>query len=624
MAGLLFADVMMTLVRRTRKPRAGDERGVAIIYLALFLTVLMIMAAIVVDVGNARQQRANAQSAVDAGALSAAQILVVTQPSQATNVFNMAANTAYNSMFMHPNFSAPTGTCTATGVGAVCNDYGFTASGVKYDVQVTTPYQGPDETKPDTSMLNVTACWSVPAVFGRVVGTNSIPICATATAQNGVATGGPSHSGCGNQTELTNITNNFSNPSGPYTISATYNTTAGTGLPIDQSKVHFVVQTQWGNFIELSATGNGVSQPGVSYGMLPVTGGNNVTLSYTLPSTILPNGAAGSAYSTTFSANLEVTDTAGRNCGNAAWSTCNPGAHDPIFDGGSSHDVGTLGWGLDGQHSVTDDTADHDGNDLNSTADADDTVTPQQGSTINAGNAIGAIYNDEWPLRAASVALVVDGAVIPYNQAWNSNTFTFTDPTTMTSSGSGTPSVVTGMPSFGTVDPNVSTATSGGGGARITLLDTMGNPMPDENVAISGVAGSQVTALNGQVEFTSPSSGSHTVSYSWAGGAGSINRGSGSFTITVTSGGSVSKTTSPAADWPNNGHDNGVGGSLSPGQSVGVMYKTPTSFLNGWHSAVLFANDGDVTTTGGDCSIIAWAFASTGGVNGPGTLHLVL
>jgi Flp pilus assembly protein TadG len=605
-------------------PHRGDERGVAIIFLALFLTLLMIMAAIVVDVGNARQQRANAQSAVDAGALSAAQILLVTQSSQTTNVFNMAANTAYNSMFMHPSFNAPTGTCTASGAGAVCNDYAYSNNGVNYDVQVTTPYIGPGETKPDNSMLNVTACWSVPAVFGRVVGTNSIPICATATAQNGVATGGPSHSGCGLQSELTSYTNNFSSPTGPYTISATYNTTAGTGLPIDQSKVHFVVQTEWGNFIELSPSGNGLSQPGVSYGMLPLTGGNNVTLNYTLPSTIKPNGSAGSAYSTTFSANLEVTDSGGRNCGNAAWSTCNPGAHDPLFDGGSRNDVGTFGWGLDGKPSVTDDTSDNDGNDLNSTVDADDTVTPQPGSVITAGTSIGAIYNDEWPLRAASVALVVDGTVVPYNQAWNPATETFTDPSTMTSSGSGTPSVITGMPSFGTVDPAVSTALARGGGVRITLLDTMGNPMPDESVTISGVSGSRVTALDGTANFSMPPVGSQTVTYSWAGGVGSINRGSGSFTITIGSGGGVSKTTSSATSWPNNGHDNGVGGNLGPGQSVGVMYKTPASFINGWHSAVLFANDGDVTTTGGDCSIMAWAFATTGGVNGPGTLHLVL
>jgi Flp pilus assembly protein TadG len=622
-AGLVLADVMMTTTT-TSPRRRRNERGIAIIYLALFLTVLMIMAAIVVDVGNARQQRANAQSAVDAAALSAAQILVVTQSSQATNVYNMAANTAYNSLFMHPNFGAPTGTCAASGAGAVCNEYAYTSNGVDYDVQVTTPFIGPGETAPDNTQLNVKACWSVPAVFGRVVGTSSIPICATATAQNGVATGGPSHNGCGNQTELTTITNNFSNPSGPYTISATYNTTAGTGLPIDQTKVHFVVQTQWGNFVQLSASANGVSQPGVSYGMLPASGGNNVTLSYTLPSTIEPNGSAGSAYSTTFSANLEVTDTAARNCGDASWSTCNPGDHDPIFDGGSSGDVGTNGWGLDDKPSVTDNNSDNDGNDLNSTSDSDDTVTPQQGSVINAGNPVGAIYNDEWPLRAASVALIVDGSVVPYSQAWNPNTFTFTDPSTMTSSGSGTPAIITGMPSFGTVDPNVSKAQPRGGGVRITLLDTMGNPMPDESVTISGVGGSQVTALDGTANFSLPAAGAQTVNYSWAGGAGSINRGSGSFTITVTSGGGVNKTTSIATAWANNGHDTGVNGSFAPGQSVGVMYKTPASFVNGWHSAVLFANDGDVTTTGGDCSIVAWSLASTGGVNGPGTLHLVL
>ncbi len=162
----------------------------AVVWLALFLVLLMIMAAIVVDVGNAHQQRASAQSAVDGAALSAAQVLKTNQNSQPSSVFDLAANATFNSLFLHHAIAGATGTCAANGSAltppAVCDDYQYTSSGIAYDVQVTTPYIGPNESTPDTSMLNVKTCWSVPTVFGRVVGTNSIPMCANATAQNGI------------------------------------------------------------------------------------------------------------------------------------------------------------------------------------------------------------------------------------------------------------------------------------------------------------------------------------------------------------------------------------------------------------------------------------------------------
>jgi hypothetical protein len=403
-----------------------------------------------------------------------------------------------------------------------------------------------------------------------------------------------------------------------------YNTTAGTGLPINQANIHFAAQTPYGNFVQLPASGNGVSVAGVSYGILPVAGNNynDVTISYTLPASINPspnNPAA--AYSNTFTANLQVTDTAGRNCGTATWTTCNPlrngTPHDPIFDGGSSNDVNGAGWGLDGHASVNDDTSDHDGNDANQNADSDDTVTPPQGSIITAGTPIGAIYNDEQPLRASSVNLVVDGATVGYTQAWTANTFTFVDPSTMTSTGAGTPTVIAAMPAFGAVSPTVSLVRKSGGLLQVVLDDNMLNPMPGETVTVAGsTTGAQTSALDGHANFNFPAAGVHTVTYTGA-------YGNGSFPVTVTAGPNATKTTNPPALWPTAGHDTGTDGSLTAGGSVGVMYKTSASLLNGWHSVILFANDSDVTTQGGDCGIVSWAFASTGGTNAPGTLHLV-
>jgi len=52
-----------------------DERGAVIPLVALALVALIIMTAIAVDGGNARQNRRNAQAAADAGALAGAKAL---------------------------------------------------------------------------------------------------------------------------------------------------------------------------------------------------------------------------------------------------------------------------------------------------------------------------------------------------------------------------------------------------------------------------------------------------------------------------------------------------------------------------------------------------------------------
>jgi Flp pilus assembly protein TadG len=598
-----------------------DERGLALIFLALFLTILMIMAAIVVDIGNARQQRASAQSAVDGAALSAAQVLDTTKAVQPTNVFDLAANATYKSLFM--STIGATGLCAAT-APAVCEDYSQISNGVTYDVQVTTPFKGPGAVAPDTSMLNVKACWSVPTVFGRVIGQNSIPICATATAQNGVGTGGPGSSGCGTNNELTQIQNTFASPQPNQTISAVFDTTASANpFPLDTSQIHFVVQTQYGNFVQIPAGPGGSGVPGQSYTMTPSTGGTKVTLSYTLPNTIDTNTSG--AYSNMFSANLQVIDTAGRHCGNASWSTCGAGGHDPLFDGSVLHDVGnpkdsspSEGWGTNPKVAGVTDDGDPVSTLLNSAADADDTVWPVQGTLVSAGRRIGAIYNDENPLRAASVSMVLDGTTVAYGgSGWASNTYTFVDPATVSTALPSLPTAIAGMPAFGAVDKTVTTAAYKNSGIRVTLMDTMGNPMPGETVNLSGT--NVTSGLDGRAQFSMPADGTYTVTYSGT-------RGNGNFPITTSGGGtSVSKAgTVGATAWPS-AYPNTMGfnqSSLPLGGSVGIMYNS-TGLTDGWHSAVLFANDGDVNNQGGDCGIVAWAFSSTGGSSGPGTLHLV-
>src|SRR6202022_4675581 len=64
-------------------------------------------------------------------------------------------------------------------------------------------------------------------------------------------------------------------------------------------------------------------------------------------------------------------------------------------------------------------------------ADADDTITPALGQVVTAGWPVGAIYNDEQPLRTAWTYFIIDGVQVPYSSTVAQSTFTFTDPSTV-------------------------------------------------------------------------------------------------------------------------------------------------------------------------------------------------
>jgi Flp pilus assembly protein TadG len=678
----------MTPRRKTVRSvmRRRGQHGLALIYLALTLTALMIFAALGVDIGLAKEAKASLQAAVDSAALTGAQILDTTQATQAQVVFDAAATETYKSMniLTAGQTAGMTGSC-----GSHCDDYQLVRGGVTYDVQVTTPAIGPLGGSADPTLLNVKSCYGVPTTFAGVVGWKTIPICANATGQNGVGSGGPSNSGCGASDEFNNVTNTFNAAIGSQTISATYSGTT----PVDLTNVHFVVQTQYGNLVQIPEGPAGVGVTGQSYSVNPASGGTSVTFSYTLPNAIDAswdwthnnNIGTGGVYSNTFTANLQVIDQQGRNCGDASWTTCNPAsggaAHDPILDGGGSSaaDTGSVngGYGTGNNHAdVTDDTSGElpkltdpfshtqingDGHDVASdeyvqtrnpqtnpvTGDSDDTFTPALGTIVSAGWPVGVIYNDEQPLRAGSVSFLIDGNVAQYSSTFQASSggndyFTFADPSTVWTyppSSNGAPTVVTPMPAFGTVSSSVSTAaTAGATTIKFTVYDNMGNPMPGENVVTSGVEpsavtppASTVTALNGTTgnyTIAAQPNGSYTYTFAYSPVAGAPNHGSGTFNVTVVwGGGSITSATlgnvNNAAAWPNSQHDQVPGGgSHGPGSSVAMVYNS-ANLVNGWHSVVVFANDGDVTTSGGDCGMATWVFGSTGGVPGPGTLHLI-
>jgi len=242
----------------------------------------------------------------------------------------------------------------------------------------------------------------------------------------------------------------------------------------------------------------------------------------------------------------------------------------------------------------------------------------------------------------------VDGVPAQYSTTFQAgsgttNYFTFVDPSTVwtfpPNPNNGTPSPILSVPSFGTVSANVSTATMVSNTTfKFTVYDTMGNPMPGESIVASGVEpsavtppASPVTALNGTTgNYALAPLTSRTVTYTFAYSpvAGAPNHGSGTFNVSVvwSSSGTISSVTlgsTAASPWPTAQHDQVPGGgSRGAGSSVGIVFNS-SSLVNGWHSVVVFANDGDVTTSGGDCGMATWVFGSTGGVPGPGTLHLI-
>ena len=103
---------------RTRVGFGRDEHGAMVILFALLLTTIMIIGALVVDLGSARQQRAHDASAADAGALAGAKGLDATTqiPSGCPDANCTAAFYALASLDILPSnvssFASARSTCT--------------------------------------------------------------------------------------------------------------------------------------------------------------------------------------------------------------------------------------------------------------------------------------------------------------------------------------------------------------------------------------------------------------------------------------------------------------------------------------------------------------------------------
>jgi Flp pilus assembly protein TadG len=180
-----------------RAQRVVDERGVTMVLFGLLIVALLIIVAVVIDLGNARQEKRQLQNSADAAALAGANDLGTVN---AANACLDAYKFSYNNM----RLGTSPGSCpTSSNAGVVT-------------ISVTTPYFGGPAAFSAASLVNVRACKDVPTSFARIIGVASIHVCGNATARK-IGNFQPCNpASCGTQT---------SDPDAPCTVDAF--TTAG-------------------------------------------------------------------------------------------------------------------------------------------------------------------------------------------------------------------------------------------------------------------------------------------------------------------------------------------------------------------------------------------------------------
>jgi Flp pilus assembly protein TadG len=626
---------VVALLQQPMKRVRGDEQGIAMVVSGLVLVTLMVVAAIVVDLGNARQEKTNLQSAVDAGALSAGKVLYGTAGTQ--DVYTVAADGVFKSLGL-------SNTVTVTNESAGCtaaNECVFStvANGQTLTVTVTEDYQG------NPTWVNVNACWAVINAFGPVIHSNTTPFCAHATAKAGMASPGGQNGGCGASTELPAASDvpqpgKFVTSGGfiqPQTVSATY-TPPDTNSPLDATRIYFWVQNQYGYMQPLSYDGT-TDGSGGGYGLnpQPPSGGNydvpatSVKISYQIPIAV-----------TTFSGEVGVADQTGKDCGNTSWSTCDAKG-DNIFESYPVKDT-------DGD-SVEDPAA-----------EGDENITPATGSVVTLGQTVSGDYGDETIINPTAIQFIING--------------------TLLGSYDGTTDGSAGGPNYGLstvpsqnhwqdVDPNVSWVEEGSAGGTAGTVDvavaTFNNiagknpatvpvhpksPTGQAYVAGQPVAGVPITVTatladgspanttggnvktgitnaDGTLDITFADSTKEavifTATYGVAVGGPAKALGT-SGTIVDQFGYGFNGATAPTGlGEPTNAVNWTFTNTSENPETIAFTQQASQTgpLVSGWNDVFLYVKDSDQNKAGGDCALVNWSFPATGFPGGNGALNLI-
>ena len=361
-------------MRNVKALSRRDEEGAIIPIVALCMVALLIMTAIAVDGGNARQNRRLAQTAADAGALAGVKSQDTNStnpqpPGCGTDINCVAAYYTFESAGIQPNPATDLlGTrdntsCTVrtvNGVTEACYVYNLGGK----TVTVTTPYSFSGAT-PSTRWVHVKACWNSPNAFGKIANISFFSTCGAATAENtgvGSPPGGPGSGQADDCSGEDNFTDAGDNPTlyqdhtpiqHDTTIGATFN---GGDSFLNMNNIQFIAPTDTsgpsGQSVPLTydaTTNNGYyftdpatnSNPKNATKISPAVAAtkHSVNILYKLPAdgnlqhTI--NGVE-----TVYNVSLKVWDTdqdhgvSNPDCGNAAWKFTHDGKG--LTTGGSS------------------------------------------------------------------------------------------------------------------------------------------------------------------------------------------------------------------------------------------------------------------------------------------------
>jgi hypothetical protein len=165
-----------------RRPvvRAEGDRGAVIVTFALCLTVMMLMSAFVIDLGNARQVASQSQAGVDAAALAAAQSTPAAAIATTDPVFALAAEYAAESLF---DGTIPDPVSTGCDVASKTCHFTIGSGTEQVRLTVTHPYSMGPGRPPADRLVYVESCRTEEAMFGRLVGNSGFEVCRSAVAR---------------------------------------------------------------------------------------------------------------------------------------------------------------------------------------------------------------------------------------------------------------------------------------------------------------------------------------------------------------------------------------------------------------------------------------------------------
>lgn len=169
----------MVHVRPTRDPR--DESGIIIVLVALSLTVILALGALVIDIGNGRQTKRTAQSTADAAALAGAQdFLTISDPPVVPTDWNKVASSVQ--LYALQNMGIPYGDWQACTDQNMPTGYTSLYPSLSSGVDVGSCVSANSTSKP-TILRVALPTRTVQTGFGRILKISSLKINAAAEAE---------------------------------------------------------------------------------------------------------------------------------------------------------------------------------------------------------------------------------------------------------------------------------------------------------------------------------------------------------------------------------------------------------------------------------------------------------